>query len=302
MDRWCFMLQTEQLIDKLKGKGVTFQKCTIKDAISFLNEHNYYVKVTAYKTNFHKHNGKYVGLDFMALKDLSTIDMYLRRWIISASLSVEHSLKVNILKNIQEKNIDEFSIVSEYIAKYPRIITELNNRRSTAYVKTILGKYTHPKYPIYVFLEVIPFGEFVNFYKYYCSKYEYNEFNCTLLDSIRNIRNAAAHSNCVIHDLTNKDGFYNSYLASRLVELLPDIRKRTIQNRLKNNCVQDFISLLIAVDDVIKSEDLKNHCLQEIKELFDGRMISNRDLYKSSTSVQQMYAFCKEIVYNVQPS
>ncbi|RIY27654.1 CAAX protease, partial [Bifidobacteriaceae bacterium WP022] len=79
MDRWCFMLQTEQLIDKLKGKGVTFQKCTIKDAISFLNEHNYYVKVTAYKTNFHKHNGKYVGLDFMALKDLSTIDMYLRR-------------------------------------------------------------------------------------------------------------------------------------------------------------------------------------------------------------------------------
>ncbi|EPI51772.1 hypothetical protein HMPREF1576_00185 [Gardnerella pickettii JCP7719] len=98
-----FMLKTEQLIDKLKNKGVTFQECTVEDAISFLNEHNYYVKVTAYKANFHKHNGKYVGLDFMALKDLSIIDMYLRRWIIGASLNVEHSLKVNILKNIQEK-------------------------------------------------------------------------------------------------------------------------------------------------------------------------------------------------------
>lgn len=293
------MLKTEQLIDKLKSKGVTFQRCTVEDAISFLNEHNYYVKVTAYKTNFHKYNGKYVGLDFMALKDLSTIDMYLRRWIISASLNVEHSLKVNILKDIQEKNIDEFSIVSEYTTKYPRIIAELDSRRFTAYVKTLLGKYTHPNYPIYVFLEVIPFGEFVNFYKYYCSKYHYGGFNYTLLDSIKNIRNAAAHSNCVIHDLTNKDGFYNSYLASRLVKLLPDVRKRTIQNRLKNNCVQDFISLLIAVDDVIKSEDLKDHCLQEIKELFDGRMISNKDLYKSSTSVQQMYDFCKEIVHNV---
>ena len=149
------MLETEQLIDKLKNKGVAFQECTVEDAVSFLNEHNYYVKVTAYKANFHKHNGKYVGLDFMALKDLSTIDMYLRRWIISASLSVEHSLKVNILKDIQEKNIDEFNIVSEYIAKYPRIITELDNRRSTAYVKTLLGKYNHPNYPIYVFLEVI---------------------------------------------------------------------------------------------------------------------------------------------------
>lgn len=66
--------------------------------------------------------------------------------------------------------------------------------------------------------------------------------------------------------------------------------------------MQDFISLLIAVDDVIKSEDLKNHCLQEIKELFDGRMVRNKDLYKSSTSLQQMYIFCKEIVHNVQPS
>lgn len=296
------MLKTEQLIDKLKSKGVAFQECTVEDAVSFLNEHNYYVKVTAYKANFHKHNGKYVGLDFMALKDLSTIDMYLRRWIISASLSVEHSLKVNILKDIQEKNIDEFNIVSEYITKYPRIITELDNRRSTAYVKTILGKYNHPNYPIYVFLEVIPFGEFVNFYKYYCSKYEYDGFNCTLLDNIRNIRNAAAHSNCVIHDLTNKTGFYNNYLVSRVVKLLAGVKKRTIQDRLKNKCVQDFISLLIAVDDVIKSEDLKNHCLQEIKELFDGRMIRNKDLYKSSTSLQQMYIFCKEIVHNVQPS
>lgn len=293
------MLKTEQLIDKLKNKGVTFQECTVEDAISFLNEHNYYVKVTAYKTNFHKHNGKYVGLDFMALKDLSIIDMYLRRWVIGASLNVEHSLKVNVLKDIQEKNIDEFSIVSEYVAEYPRIVTELDNRRSTAYVKTLSGKYTHPNYPIYVFLEVIPFGEFVNFYKYYCSKYQYCGFNCTLLYSIKNIRNAAAHSNCVIHDLTNKNGLYNSYLVSRVVELLPDIKKRTIQNRLKNNCVQDFISLLIAVNDVIKSDDLKNHCLREIKELFDGRMISNKDLYKSSTSVQQMYDFCKEIVHNV---
>ena len=60
-----------------------------------------------------------------------------------------------------------------------------------------------------------------------------------------------------------------------------------------------FCIPLIAVDDVIKSEDLKDHCLQEIKELFDGRMISNKDLYKLSTSVQQMLDFCKEIVHNV---
>lgn len=109
------ILKTEQLIDKLKSKGITFKLYSEEDAIKFLNQHNYYVKLTAYKTNFSKHNNKYVGLDFMALKDLSTIDMYLKQWILNASLSVEHSFKVNLLKDIQEKGLDEFDIVANYL-------------------------------------------------------------------------------------------------------------------------------------------------------------------------------------------
>lgn len=163
------ILETEQLIDKLKDKCVTFNLYSEKDAIQFLNQHNYYVKLTAYKTNFSKHNNKYVGLDFMALKDLSTIDMYLKQWILNASLSVEHSLKVNLLRDIQERDIDEFNIVGNYLKKYPKILDEIKFRRETPYVKNLLAKYTHPNYPIWVYLEVIPFGEFVNFYKYYCN-------------------------------------------------------------------------------------------------------------------------------------
>ena len=85
------ILETEQLVEKLKDKEITFNLCDEEHAIKFLNQHNYYVKLTAYKTNFSKHNNQYVGLDFMALKDLSTIDMYLKQWILNASLSVEHS-------------------------------------------------------------------------------------------------------------------------------------------------------------------------------------------------------------------
>lgn len=163
------ILETKQLIDKLKDKCVTFNLYSEKDAIQFLNQHNYYVKLTAYKTNFSKHNNKYVGLDFMALKDLSTIDMYLKQWILNASLSVEHSLEVNLLRDIQERDIDEFNIVGNYLKKYPKILDEIKFRRETPYVKNLLAKYTHPNYPIWVYLEVIPFGEFVNFYKYYCN-------------------------------------------------------------------------------------------------------------------------------------
>lgn len=294
------ILETEQLIDKLKNKGVTFNLYSEEDAIKFLNQNNYYVKLTAYKTNFSKHNNKYVGLDFMALKDLSSIDMYLKHWILNASLSVEHSLKVNLLKDIQERDIDEFDIVENYLEKYPKILDEIKFRRETPYVKNLLIKYTHPNYPIWVYLEVIPFGEFVNFYKYYCNEYSCGEFSSDLLYNVRNIRNASAHNNCVIHDLVNKNGYYKDELVDILASLLPNTRRRTIQDRLKNNSVQDFISLLIAVNMVIKSDDLKAYYLISIKDLFDGRMIRNASLYKSSPALNQMYDFCKEIIDKIQ--
>ncbi len=294
------ILETKKLIEKLKDKGITFNQCSEKDAITFLNEHNYYVKLTAYRTNFHKHDNKYIGLDFLALKDLSIIDMYLKQWILNATLSVEHSLKVNLLKDMQEKNIDDFEIVENYFNGYPRIIDEIEYRRETPYIKNLLKKYIHPNYPIWVFLEVIPFGEFVNFYKYYCNEYSYEEFEYELLYKVRNIRNAAAHNNCVIHDLVDKTSFYNKTLVNMIANILPDIKKRTIQDRLKNNSVQDFISLLFSIDIVIKSEELKNYYFKNIKELFDGRMIRNAHLYKSSPSLNQMYEFCKKIIDNLQ--
>lgn len=290
------ILKTSDLITKLKAKGIMFDLCNETDAMEFLNKHNYYVKVTAYKTNFSKHNDKYVGLDFMALKDLSTIDMLLKQWILGASLSVEHSLKVNLLKDMEEKCIDDFNIVEHYLDKYPIILHEIEFRRKTPYVKNLLGKYEHPHYPIWVFLEVIPFGEFVNFYNYYCNEYSYDAFQVELLYKVRNIRNASAHNNCVIHDLGNKSGYYNQDLTKMVDSLLPSVKRRTIQDRLKNNSVQDFISLLFAINTVIKSDDLKSLYFRELKRLFDERMPRNSYLYKSSPALNQMYEFCKEVI------
>lgn len=290
------ILNSEQLIEKMKNKGITFNLCSENEAIKFLNEHNYYIKVTAYKSNFFKHNNKYVGLDFKALKDLSTIDMYLKQWILNASLSVEHSLKVNLLKDIQEKNIDEFEIVKNYLKEYPKIIDEIKYRRDTPYVKKLLTKYQHPLYPIWVFFEIIPFGEFVNFYKYYCQKYSYTGFSSNLLYNVRNIRNASAHNNCVIHDLTNKTNYFKLELVKILDKMLTDVKKSTIQDRLGNNSMQDFVSLLIAIDSIIKSQSLKKYYLNNIKNLFHIRMVRDDYLYKSSPALSQMYNFSKKII------
>lgn len=61
-----YILETNELIRKLRDeKGITFKFYSEEEAEEFLEKHNYYVKLTAYKTNFHKHNNKYVGLDFL---------------------------------------------------------------------------------------------------------------------------------------------------------------------------------------------------------------------------------------------
>ncbi len=290
------ILEPKQLIQKLKSKGVAFERCTEEEAMEFLNYHNYYVKLTAYRSNFHKHNKKYVGLDFVALKDLSTIDMHLKQSILKSSLSIEHSLKVNLLRDVQERRIDPFQLTADYLSEYGRIKDEILERRKKSYVKDLLLKYEHPDYPIWVFLEVIPFGEFVNFYRYYCQKYACGPLQYEILYSVKDIRNAAAHNNCVIHKLTDKTGYYKKEVVDKLHEMMPNIKMRTIRDRLKNVFIQDFVSLLIALDVVVKSHDVKRHLINEFLDLFENRMLRDANLYRSSQAIKQTYAFCKNVL------
>lgn len=290
------ILLPEQLIEKLKSKGVKFELYTEKDAIDFLNYHNYYVKLTAYRSNFSKHNNLYVGLDFLALKDLSTIDMPLKHLILKATLGIEHSLKVNMLKDIQERDINEFQIVKEYLSQFDRVLGELNARRNSSYVKNLLAKYPHPDYPIWVFLEVISFGEFVNLYRYYCETYSCGSLDYEILYGVRDIRNAAAHNNCIIHNLRDKSGYYKNEVVTIVRALLPELRLRTIRDRLKNQSVQDFVSLLIGLDIVVMSNPFKTKLLEEFAILFTDRMTRKAYLYKSAPAISQTYEFCKKVL------
>lgn len=293
------ILLPEQLIEKLKSKGVKFELYSEEDAIDFINYHNYYVKLTAYRSNFSKHDNQYVGLDFLALKDLSTIDMHLKHLILKATLGIEHSLKVNMLKDIQERNIDEFQLVHDYLSQFGRVLNELNERRNSSYVKNLLSKYPHPDYPIWVFLEVISFGEFVNFYRYYCETYNCGSLDYKILYSVRDIRNAAAHNNCIIHNLGDKSGYYKKEIVSKVQVLVPELRLGTIRDRLKNQSVQDFVSILIALDTVVISKEFKKKLLEEFAKLFNDRMLREAHLYKSAPAIGQTYEFCKKVLDTV---
>jgi hypothetical protein len=66
-------------IELLKNKGVKFVLINEEEAINYLMKANYFFRIKCYLNNFDKNKeGKY-NVDFLVLKELSTIDMYLRK-------------------------------------------------------------------------------------------------------------------------------------------------------------------------------------------------------------------------------
>ena len=106
----------EQIMDMQK-KGITFDKASVDDAKKFLKENNYYFKLKAFGRNYDKYSatdkkGQYINLDFAYLQELSTIDMYLRKMILSMALDIEHALKVQLLYDLSE-NPDDPEVKNE---------------------------------------------------------------------------------------------------------------------------------------------------------------------------------------------
>ena len=108
-----------QLIQKMNSeKGISFKYTSKSQAETYLTDVNNYLRTAAYRKNYQKHTkcintGKYINLDFAYLQELSTIDMHFRFIISKMCLDIEHALKVQILKDIENNpNTDGYDIVT----------------------------------------------------------------------------------------------------------------------------------------------------------------------------------------------
>lgn len=302
------MLAAEDLIVKLKDKGIKFEIMNEKEAIHYLEEHNYYVKVSSYRHDFKKNqSGEYIGLDFFHLKDLATVDMHLKFLILKMILNLEHSLKVNLLKDIEIEGIDDVKLTHDFLSHLGtnkgktgyNIQNELFRRREKGYAGELLRKVEHPNYPIWIFIEVISFGTLVKLIKYYTNKYkdgDTNFANCDILFRVRDIRNASAHSNCLIHDLTEKRAYYLDGIYDFLRKKLNSYNGVEIKKEIRNIFIHDFICLLYAFNFYIKSDEIKQHRMEEVKNFFDIRVVRNKDKYLHNEMLINDYTFLKNVI------
>jgi len=219
------MLKVNEMVSYLKLKNIKFKKISERAAKKYLKNNNNYYNITAYKNNFVKYQcgknkGKYIDLDFAYLKDLSIIDYRVRLLLFKMIIGIEHYLKMRILNTIEEiPDEDGYKIVNLYLEQdfndkeHPRRIHDSIKKKVTnEYYHQIFSKYDMDKdtkienIPIWEFLEIITFGELINFFSFFTKYYKLEDNKYIfVLREINKLRNAVAHNSCVLSELDKKD-------------------------------------------------------------------------------------------------
>lgn len=297
------LLSTDDLIQHMKQKGIQFNLMSESDAKTYLENNNYFFKLASYRNNYTKRQrgactGQYENLDFAYLRELAIIDMYLRYLVLQMCLDVEHHIKLMLISDM-ERNLQEdgYSVVNNFDFSQNIRTGFLLKARSSYDCDLIQKHQSSLDYPIYAFCELISFGELVKLYKFYQDSYPTRKtlpkFN--LLYPIRNLRNASAHSNCLIYKLrgspqtTVKD-------IDHVIAQIPTISKSARKKYLCVRPIHDFAVLLYWYSCNVKSKELLKKRKRALYELFFHRMRRQRTYFQSNQYISNAYTFCAKLI------
>jgi len=312
------MMKISEMIPYLKEKNIKFEIMSELEAENYLRYNNNYYNVMAYKHNFERYFNagefvdKFIDLDFAYLKDLAIIDHRSRLVLFKMIIDIEHYLKIRILNLIE--NIDEedgYRIVNMYLEKdfndekFPKKVHKsIRNKVANEYYQKIFIKYDLDgdtkieNIPIWEFLEIITFGELVNFYEFFSKEYELkNEIkNVFILREIVKLRNAVAHNSCVLCELDKKDNnFAPDY---KIVNYLNncEIRKETRDNKLSNSRIRQITYTLYMFNEIVTSTGVKINVTKDINDLFYERIILHKEYYNNNELLKSIYVYFDKII------
>ena len=301
------MLSVEEQIEHMKKKGITFEKVSEEEAAYFLKNNNYYMKLAAYRSNYEKctegrRKGQYQKLDFGCLQELSTLDMHLRYLILAMCLDIEHAVKVKIMSTVTEnEKEDGYDVVRKFLAQDTgfRILKTIKSHNGGEYCRDLIQKY-YPYFPVWVFLELISFGDLMHFCCFYQEEYHVKIADNKLLNIVRDTRNAAAHSNCMLSRLTERIDRTKqvSNTVTEWIKNMEGISKTSRTNNLKYQFAYSFVTLL-CVYDLLIAETAKKKRYAELSAFLHGRASRHADYFEDHTKITGVYHFIQKVIDNL---
>jgi len=296
-------LTIDEQIAHMKEKGIQFAIASEEQAKEFLLKNNYYFKLKAYAKNYEKYHhgenqGKYINLDFAHLQELSIIDMHFRYFILETCLSLEHSLKVKLLNDCsKQEQEDGYQIINDFFTRYPNVESDLKRKKAVSVCYDLIAKYEND-FALWNVVEVLSFGDFINLYQLYYEKYEDKSSFSKAIFPIRLLRNAAAHSNCLLNSLATPYSIKikaNGKL-TRIVSKIPGVGKRDLQSKMSNPVIHDFALLLYIFNEIVESEGVRLNTYRKLKKLFNERIPRNKEYFSKNQKLTSTYDFVKKIV------
>lgn len=300
-------LSIDEQIEHLKAKGVLFSVMNERDAKDYLARNNNYFKLTAYRKNYDKHpdgenKGKYINLEFAYLVDIAVIDMLLRYQLVHMALDIEHHTKLKLLRKMDEYNEDGYQMVRDYISLLPEdqrknFDSEINRNKENVYCGNIIHKYDG-EYPIWAFVEIIPFGRLVSFYKFCAERFSENNMKNDYfrLLTCKEIRNASAHSNCILNDLRARTAKHSTNAdVTKELMIIPAMNKMFRKNRMSNARIQQIITLFYMHKTIVESNGIKENESLGVRKVMQ-RVDKHCDYYETNPVIKGTFNFLKLVV------
>lgn len=301
-------LTCDAQIKHLKSKGVSFNRTTEKDALEYLCSNNNYFRLRSYRSGFQKKEsgpdaGKYINLDFAMLQDLATIDYEFRQQLLPMTIDVEHYSKVELLRLAESAGEDGYSLVAGFIDESgvdsqgdSFVLKEIDRGLKGPYTKGLIESYGHRYYPLWAFVELIPFGTFNRLWMFASKRIEnIKPSRFYELQSVKGLRNACAHNNCVINDMSahkHCNHKVSNQVKSELGQI--GVGKRMLASKMQNERLQQVASTFY-LHQLLASDQVKSYRAGELKR-FKQRMFRNKDYYGTNVQIASGFQFIGKLI------
>ena len=289
-------------IKDMKEAGITFDIMSEADARRYLEYSTYYFRIKAYAKNYEKYistdkQGQYINLDFAYLVDLSEIDTLLREHIMKMILELEHYLKVKLLSDFNMSHEDGYEIIQELFNMQPGLKTKIEEEKSnTSTSNDLIAKYKD-EWAIWNIVEVISLGSFAELYALFNTRNGIKDSVPRLIHPVRMLRNATAHNNCLINRLRPpySRGIPPNYDLRNELTNRVNVSRKSIDNKLVHPFIHDFAVLLFLYSRFVPAP-VKDSAHTGMNDLFNNRIVQNKDYYKGNSTIGSSYNFVKKLI------
>lgn len=122
------------------------------------------------------------------------------------------------------------------------------------------------------------------------------------MNIVRDVRNAAAHSNCLLNKITERIDAtkqVNSEI-SNFIRGMSEISKNSRVNNLNYKFTNSFITLIYIYDKLMTKTAKKRYT--QLQKFMDNRIVKNKHYFVSNTKIVGVYNFHKKVIGNLKNS